>query len=436
MSNGFAFGDPRPSPDNYDTFDPKDVFADSGINVKAVPEAIPKPWRTPATMTLDEVLGKAAVQKIQSSGSIVFHCIGDTGGIKEPAHQFAVADAITGDYANNKEGPPSFLFHLGDVVYFFGQEAYYFDQFYDPYRDYDAPIFAIPGNHDGVMFPKEPVDFSLQPFWNNFCSKTTAKVSEAQGCARTTMTQPGVYFTLDAPFVKIIGVYSNTSESVGTLRGPGSDTQQLTFLANQLQAAAGQRKQGTQFALIIAVHHPPFTGSVDHFPSPAMLKDIDAACNQAGIMPDLVLSGHAHLYERYIRTVSGNQIPYAVAGNGGYYNLVGMKKDKNGKPPTPGAKGTDGDGNPLVLKAYAENTFGFLRITVSAKSIVAESIGVDEKTGKTSSLDHFTVNLAKHTVSEGGASKSRKVSRKNTLPVSATASVRLAIRSAAAKKRR
>jgi len=115
---------------------------------------------------------------------------------------------------------------------------------------------------------------------------------------------------------------------------------------------------------------------------------------------------------------------------------VGMKKDKNGKPPTPGAKGTDGDGNPLVLKAYAENTFGFLRITVSAKSIVAESIGIDEKTGKTSSLDHFTVNLAKHTVSEGGASKSRKVSRKNTLPVSATASVRLAIRSAAAKKRR
>jgi len=431
MGNGFAFGDPKPSPDNYNTFDPKDVFADSSINVTPVPEAIPKPWRPPSAMTLDEVLGTPAVQTIQASGTIVFHCIGDTGGVKEPAHQFAVADAMTADYENNKTGPPAFLYHLGDVVYFFGQEAYYFDQFYDPYRDYDAPIFAIPGNHDGVMFPKEPISFSLEPFWNNFCTKTTQHVSEAQGCARTTMTQPGVYFTLDGPLVKIIGLYSNTSESVGTLRGPGSDTQQLTFLATQLQAAASQRKQGNQFALIIAVHHPPFTGSVDHFPSPAMLKDIDAACKQAGIMPDLVLSGHAHLYERYTRTVGGNQIAYVVAGNGGYYNLVGMKKDKNGKPPTPGAKGTDGQGNPLVLNAYAESTFGFLRITIDAKSISVESIGVDEQSGKTSDLDNFVVDLIKHRVSNAAGSKARAGQRKTHLLEGSTTRVRAAIRTAA-----
>jgi hypothetical protein len=433
MSSGFAFGDPKPSPDNYDTFNPKDVFADSGINVTAVPEAIPKPWRTPSTMTLDQVIGAAAVQTIQKSGSIVFHCLGDSGGVKEPAHQFAVADAMTADLSNNKGGRPSFLFHLGDVVYYFGQEVYYFDQYYDPYRDYNAPIFAIPGNHDGVMFPKETAKYSLEPFWNNFCTKTPAHLLDAQGCARTTMTQPGAYFTLDAPFVKIIGLYSNTSELVGTLRGPGNDTKQINFLTSQLQAAVAQRKQGDLRALVIAVHHPPFTGSTDHFPSAAMLTDIDAACKQAGIMPDLVLSGHAHLYERYIRTVSGREIPYTVAGNGGYYDLSSMKTGKNGAAPKPGAKGTDGQGNPLVLMAYAESTFGFLRIAVDAKSISLEAIGVDEQSGKTSSLDSCTVDLVKHTVSDAGSTgKTRSAAaRKGELPESATVTVRSKVRSAA-----
>src|SRR5208282_2358434 len=105
---------------------------------------------------------------------------------------------MAGDLAgkNLSSGRPAFLYHLGDVVYFFGQEQYYFDQFYDPYRDYDAPIFAIPGNHDSVTSPKVPVRFSLESFVNNFCTKKPVKNANAQGCSRTTMTQPAVYFTL------------------------------------------------------------------------------------------------------------------------------------------------------------------------------------------------------------------------------------------------
>src|SRR5215471_16355699 len=126
MPSGFAFADPKPSPDNYDTFDPKDVFADSGIFVQAVPEQIKAPWRTPPVMSLDEVLGKSAVQQIQNSNKIVFHSIGDSGGIKEPAHQFAVADGLTADLSGKdySKGRSAFLFHLGDVVYYFGQEVY------------------------------------------------------------------------------------------------------------------------------------------------------------------------------------------------------------------------------------------------------------------------------------------------------------------------
>ena len=52
---------------------------------------------------------------------------------------------------NRRNPPPSFFYHLGDVVYFTGARSSYYDQFYDPYLHYAAPIFAIPGNHDGDL---------------------------------------------------------------------------------------------------------------------------------------------------------------------------------------------------------------------------------------------------------------------------------------------
>src|ERR1035441_876885 len=42
------------------------------------------------------------------------------------------------------------------VVYYFGEGQYYYDQFYEPFRAYDRPIFAIPGNHDGMVFGSTP----------------------------------------------------------------------------------------------------------------------------------------------------------------------------------------------------------------------------------------------------------------------------------------
>ena len=63
-----------------------------------------------------------------------------------------VADAMSADVAHGGAAGPAFFFHLGDVVYYFGEGRYYYDQFYEPFRAYDRPIFAIPGNHDGMIF--------------------------------------------------------------------------------------------------------------------------------------------------------------------------------------------------------------------------------------------------------------------------------------------
>jgi hypothetical protein len=136
-----------------------------------------------------------------------------------------------------------------------------------------------------------------------------------------------------------------------------------------------------------------------------MLAQIDSACTAAKIWPDLVLSGHAHLYERYTRVMSADrrQIPYVVAGNGGYLNLSNPRQGKNGVNPQPGIAGNDGKGNQLTLDVYNNTKYGFLRVTVDPNSILCESVGVDEATGKTSNIDAFTVDLARHVVSAKGA---------------------------------
>ena len=54
-AQGFVFADPKPSPDNFNTFDPQDVFADSKVHANAIPEKIPSLVRTPPVMKLDEV---------------------------------------------------------------------------------------------------------------------------------------------------------------------------------------------------------------------------------------------------------------------------------------------------------------------------------------------------------------------------------------------
>jgi hypothetical protein len=405
-----AFGDADLTPDNFSSFSQQEISADTKAKGISQLEPIPAA-RSTTPMDLASVIGADAAQKIQAAGQIVFHTVGDTGGIHSPQFQFAVADAMADDTSG-----AAFWYHLGDVVYYFGQDQYYFSQFYDPYRNYNAPIFAIPGNHDGALFSGE-TSKSLDAFVANFCTSKPSQNQDSQGAARTTMDQPGVYFTLNAPFVKFIGLYSNTSEggTEGVISSTKVGTAQLTFLKRQLAAAKAERDKGQWRALVIATHHPPFTSSGSHVPSPTMLKQIDAACTAAGIQPDLHLSGHAHLYERYTRTIGGKQIPYIVAGMGGYYDLPGLKAvNKRPTPPKTPASGTDASGNPLTLEAYNNNTFGFLRLTISPAALTGKFVTVDATSGKTGVGDTFTVDLKANVLSAGSSAPKAKAKAKST----------------------
>jgi hypothetical protein len=296
-------------------------------------QPVPPPNATPQRIDLADVLGADVLRAIKAAKRIGFHAVGDTGAAKVNHFQTAkraleneasVADAMAGDVVTGGPAGPAFFFHLGDVVYNFGEGQYYYDQFYEPFRAYDRPIFAIPGNHDGMVFgddPTTPKIESLLAFRRNFCAPQPGPSPDSGTLVRSTMNQPGVYFTLDAPFVSIVGLYTNVLEGPGVISSQAGrypiDDDQLHFLEAELKRLAPQRKAGKR-AVIVACHHPPVSVDASHGGSTGLADDIDTAARGAGFWPDAVLSGHAHLYQRFIRRVDGREIPYVVAGSGGF----------------------------------------------------------------------------------------------------------------------
>src|SRR5271155_2051036 len=212
-------------------------------------------------LTLQQVLGAntTAIDKITSAGQIVFHSTGDCGSTRGPQTQNMVTDKMVSDFQETEPSEvPQFNLLLGDVVYSFGEVQYYYDQFYEPYRDYPAPILAIAGNHDGMVAP-EVHAASLAAFLRNFCATTFEVTPEAGELSRTAQIQPGVFFTFEAPLLRIIALYSNVLEDPGVIASDEIGKSQLTFLK-----AALARAKGFVGALILAHHHPAYTVGSKH----------------------------------------------------------------------------------------------------------------------------------------------------------------------------
>ena len=70
------------------------------------------------------------------SKPITFFVIGDSGGIKDPNPQNAVSDAMQ---AHGRSTKPAFVYHVGDLVYFNGDESEYPVQLYEAYAHLNGP---------------------------------------------------------------------------------------------------------------------------------------------------------------------------------------------------------------------------------------------------------------------------------------------------------
>jgi Calcineurin-like phosphoesterase len=240
----FSQPEATPDPTKFRVRHPSDNAAYKKIDALAAahklkPMGFPLPrGGTEPMLKLADILGSAGAaieQEITRHGQIVFHSVGDTGNTKGPDAQNEVADKMAADFSEEDPSDvPQFYFHLGDVVYSFGESAYYYDQFYDPYRNYPAPILALAGNHDGMVAPDTNAP-TLQAFLENFCEPEFVVTPEAGGLNRTAQIQPGVFFTFEAPFVRILALYSNTLEDPGVISSqdgtfPGVPDAQLDYL--------------------------------------------------------------------------------------------------------------------------------------------------------------------------------------------------------------
>jgi hypothetical protein len=182
---------------------------------------------------------------------------------------------------------------------------------------------------------------------------------------RVTLSLPNVYFTLNCPFVTIVGMYTNVPE------GGSIDSVQQQWLTNEFATAPEDK------ALILALHHPVYSFDDHHSGSPAMADAVQHAINDSRRVPNMVLTAHVHNYQRIERQITGRvATPFLVAGAGGYYHRHGM---------TAGTGHVDHDlGAKLV--AHDQYHHSYVTLTVDA----AEISGVMTPIAETGSKKHKT----------------------------------------------
>jgi len=316
-------------------------------------------------------------EAIENDGKMVFHVVGDTGGVQDGEFQSNVAEQMVDHLHSDKRPKPRFCYHVGDVVYYTGAVDDYYAQFYEPYAHYDAPIFAIPGNHDGEV--DDPHAQTSLDGWVEYFMQAHPDVDPiAKDAPRVQLNLPNVYWTFVTPFATIVGLYTNVPE-----HGSVDSTQQQ-WVTHEFSTAPTDR------ALILALHHPIYSFDVFHSGSAKMADVLENAVRDTGRVPNLVLSGHVHDYQRIEQSIApAGPTPFIVTGNGGYHNLHAIKSEAGQKAPDTGA----------ILRYAQAKKWGFMTLAIDKETISGSTIEVD-RSGEVASGDAFSYPAGAVTLSE------------------------------------
>jgi hypothetical protein len=383
---------------------------------------------------------------IRERGVMTFHAVGCTGDFKEHLPGPSVAKAMAAQIANphGEGGNPaaagaSFLFHLGDVVYKDedpsdpegkDQAMMYNSQFYAQYVNYGREIFAIAGNHDGKTSIHTKKSAILH-FLQNFCDSKRRRSPDnlTANSNRLTMVQPYPYWLFETAVCYFLSLYTNDVNG-GQLDDPmGMKNPQYRWLVDTLK---GIKAAANGKVVFLAMHYPPYSGAANFAergdpnlgPTPRRAAPagvllplgniLQQAFHESGQYPDVVLSAHAHFYQRITyRYASGWQIPYLVAGCGGHSPIEKISKTCSGDSVTspdvpfdvvvpPGLALPKGDS--VKVAFYDDNNFGFLRLTVdkNQKIVIGEYFAVPDASSPVARIpvlsDSFTLRLDNHTI--------------------------------------
>lgn len=363
----------------------KPVFKIAAIDDQEKFKLLPAPTGSyPYHLDIEKILPGTGNQKM------VFHMAGDTGGFQLPAIKHVVVNEMVKqcNAPVKKADRPAFFFHLGDVVYNFGQADQYYPQFFEPYKNYPGPVFAIAGNHDADVDLFDPLlPQSLQAFMKVFCDTMPRPVKFANSSKRLSNIQPNIYWTLETPLANIIGLYSNVPR-FGTITSV-----QREWFIEELKTAGKLRGEK---ALLVCLHHSAYSGDTNHGSSLRMQVFLDSAFEAANVYPDIVFSGHVHNYQRFTKKYpDGKLLPFVVAGAGGYADLHPMAAVGDHDFPDNSSILDN-----VVLENYCDTAHGFLKITLEKNENQFVMRGdyytvsiVDGNSSTSSVFDSFTVNL-------------------------------------------
>ncbi|MGW5637045.1 metallophosphoesterase family protein [Streptomyces sp. NPDC003832] len=248
-----------------------------------------------------------------------FLVIGDTGEGDEP--QYAVVPGLLKAGAGT-----SFAVLASDVIYPVGGADDYGPKFFRPYRDYRAPIYAIPGNHDWYedlgafmrVFCGDAPPLAPEPkprpltgpwlrglLWHRPRDTDGLRLDEARkyrSDPAQAALQPGPYWAVDAGPVRVVGIDTGL---LGRL-----DAEQGAWLREVSRDPRPKILITGSPLYVDGAHHPceiEGGGTVDDIVRDPAHRYVAA------------IGGDIHNYQRYPVRVGDRTIQYVVAGGGGAF---------------------------------------------------------------------------------------------------------------------
>jgi len=254
--------------------------------------------------------------------SVTFIVLGDTGEGDES--QWALVPPLSQHWQDTH-----FMVVCSDVIYPAGDVNEYLQKFCVPYRRYQNPIYAVPGNHDWD-------DGSLNGFMVHFCdaepsserppgsswilrhlwrkpAKADPELLERCRSIRPERStheiepnfkQPGPYFAIDTGPLRIVGIDTGITGKL--------DYEQGEWL-RRVSSSSPKPK-------ILLTGKPVYVDNEYH---PGVIDGSTTTVDQIVSDPEhnykAAIGGDIHNYQRYPVKVGNRTIQYIVSGGGGAY---------------------------------------------------------------------------------------------------------------------
>lgn len=273
-----------------------------------------------------EKIFAVAPEGVNDEVDFSFVVIGDTG--EGDPSQMALRDQII---AAGKREQVKFLVLSSDVIYPDGKMKDYETNFYLPFKGFEKPIFAIPGNHDWFD--------ANEGFNPNFLDPDSANLALRARLAADLNTE---VVTTDKRFAEMIREGQRLREYYrvknGLQRGPFFEMHSAGFSLVALDTGIlrsidekeaswfedALRRAGSNFKMVVLGHPFYVAGAYQAANDPAF-KAIHETLKRFNV--DVAMAGDTHDFEfyreKYAQESKQGQMLHFVNGGGGAYLSVG-----------------------------------------------------------------------------------------------------------------